>query len=204
MRGIGAWKISFDFVCCQEKQEEEELPRKRGCEKLHNLGRVQNNWKAGKVEVEEALIRQGERCEAKWRCSTISLRKQSELLSAICHATHLSLTISLSFCLPVCLQSILSISISLTARSMNKIKLTFAKLVRACALFIFNAMTIRSPGGATYGYRQQQQQLQLQQPFPFAVLLAICLLLKNDLSLYIELTHTNTHRQAHRYTRKIS
>lgn len=62
--------ISFWGACCQEKQqeeekeEEEEQPRKRGCEKLHNLGRVQNNWKAGKVEV-EALIRQGERCEAK-------------------------------------------------------------------------------------------------------------------------------------------
>lgn len=105
--------------------------------------------------------------------------------------------LSLSFCLPVCLQSILSISISLTARSMNKIKLTFAKLVRACALFIFNAMTIRSPGGATYGYRQQQQQLQLQQPFPFAVLLAICLLLKNDLSLYILSSLTQTHTDRH-------
>lgn len=57
--------ISFWGACCQEKeQEEEEQPRKRGCEKLHNLGRVPNNWKAGKVEV-EALIRQGERCEAK-------------------------------------------------------------------------------------------------------------------------------------------
>lgn len=60
-----------DFVCCQEEHEEEKKkgerePRKRGCEKLHNLGRVQNNWKAGKVEVVvEALIRQGERCEAK-------------------------------------------------------------------------------------------------------------------------------------------
>lgn len=45
---------------------------------------------------------------------------------------------------------------------------------------------------------QQQQQLQLEQPFPFAVLLAICLLLKNDLSLcYILSSLTQTHTDRH-------
>lgn len=114
----------------------------------------------------------------------------------------LSHTISLSFCLPVYLQSILSISISLTARSMNKIKLTFAKLVRACALFIFNAMTIRSPGGATYGYRRSSNSsCNCRSHLPF-YLLSVCS--SKTIFHYIlsSLTHTQNHRhrQAHTHT----
>lgn len=109
----------------------------------------------------------------------------------------LSHYLSLSFCLPVCLQSILSISISLTARSMNKIKLTFAKLVRACALFIFNAMTIRSPGGATYGYRRSSSSScnwNSRSHLPF-YLLSVCS--SKTIFHYILSSLTQTHTDRH-------